>query len=590
MSSARRSARRRRRRRPRRPRPDHRRRRLRRHQPRAPAARARAGRCSCSTTSRGPASSETSTGCASTHGERSSVDDRRHARRGRACATRSRARASVFHFAAQVAVTTSLDRSARRFRGQRARHAQRARGDPRASRTRRRSSSPRRTRCTAGSTTSRSSCDGQRYAPRRRAIARARHLARQRPLDFHSPYGCSKGTADQYVLDYARTLRPADGRVPHELHLRPAPVRHRGSGLGRALPACARSTASRSRSTATACRCATSCSSTIWSTRSCSRERNIDRARRPGVQHRRRPGEHDQPARAARPHRGSSTATPPDVELRGLAHRRPALLRLRHARASSGDRLGAARRRRARASRGCTTGCASRAALACAARQQPRQRARRAARRRREARMSCDAAHARRSRAAMRAGVIAAPRRAIAIADARSPAPGEVRVRLEGCGVCASNLPVWEGRAVVRRIRMRAGRARPRRLGRRRRGRRRRRPSFAVGDRVAALSYDALRRVRRRRRASAVVPLPAALDGVAVPGEPLGCAMNIFRRSEHRGRADGRDRRHRLPRRAAHAARGARRRAGDRDLAPAVRARGRARSCGAAETIPMDDH
>jgi D-arabinose 1-dehydrogenase-like Zn-dependent alcohol dehydrogenase len=27
-----------------------------------------------------------------------------------------------------------------------------------------------------------------------------------------------------------------------------------------------------------------------------------------------------------------------------------------------------------------------------------------------------------------------------------SPARDEVRVRLEGCGVCASNLPVWEGR------------------------------------------------------------------------------------------------------------------------------------------------
>jgi CDP-paratose 2-epimerase len=27
-----------------------------------------------------------------------------------------------------------------------------------------------------------------------------------RPLDFHSPYGCSKGTADQYVIDYARTF------------------------------------------------------------------------------------------------------------------------------------------------------------------------------------------------------------------------------------------------------------------------------------------------------------------------------------------------------------------------------------------------
>ena len=29
-------------------------------------------------------------------------------------------------------------------------------------------------------------------------------IAESRPLDFHSPYGCSKGTADQYVRDYAR--------------------------------------------------------------------------------------------------------------------------------------------------------------------------------------------------------------------------------------------------------------------------------------------------------------------------------------------------------------------------------------------------
>ena len=28
----------------------------------------------------------------------------------------------------------------------------------------------------------------------------------QRSLDFHSPYGCSKGAADQYILDYARTF------------------------------------------------------------------------------------------------------------------------------------------------------------------------------------------------------------------------------------------------------------------------------------------------------------------------------------------------------------------------------------------------
>jgi len=34
-----------------------------------------------------------------------------------------------------------------------------------------------------------------------------RHIGfgEERPLDFHSPYGCSKGAADQYVLDYART-------------------------------------------------------------------------------------------------------------------------------------------------------------------------------------------------------------------------------------------------------------------------------------------------------------------------------------------------------------------------------------------------
>jgi len=34
---------------------------------------------------------------------------------------------------------------------------------------------------------------------------RARGIGEDRPLDFHSPYGCSKGVADQYVLDYARS-------------------------------------------------------------------------------------------------------------------------------------------------------------------------------------------------------------------------------------------------------------------------------------------------------------------------------------------------------------------------------------------------
>ena len=29
-------------------------------------------------------------------------------------------------------------------------------------------------------------------------------VSEEMPLDFHSPYGCSKGSADQYVIDYAR--------------------------------------------------------------------------------------------------------------------------------------------------------------------------------------------------------------------------------------------------------------------------------------------------------------------------------------------------------------------------------------------------
>jgi CDP-paratose 2-epimerase len=36
------------------------------------------------------------------------------------------------------------------------------------------------------------------------AQVRTSGISESNPLDFYSPYGCSKGTADQYVLDYAR--------------------------------------------------------------------------------------------------------------------------------------------------------------------------------------------------------------------------------------------------------------------------------------------------------------------------------------------------------------------------------------------------
>ena len=35
---------------------------------------------------------------------------------------------------------------------------------------------------------------------------RERGVDETRPLEFHTPYGCSKGAADQYVLDYARSF------------------------------------------------------------------------------------------------------------------------------------------------------------------------------------------------------------------------------------------------------------------------------------------------------------------------------------------------------------------------------------------------
>jgi CDP-paratose 2-epimerase len=45
---------------------------------------------------------------------------------------------------------------------------------------------------------------GFRYEPI--AAERARGIAENAPLDLYSPYGCSKGAADQYVHDYARVF------------------------------------------------------------------------------------------------------------------------------------------------------------------------------------------------------------------------------------------------------------------------------------------------------------------------------------------------------------------------------------------------
>jgi threonine dehydrogenase-like Zn-dependent dehydrogenase len=111
------------------------------------------------------------------------------------------------------------------------------------------------------------------------------------------------------------------------------------------------------------------------------------------------------------------------------------------------------------------------------------------------------------------------------------PGPGQVRLRLEGCGVCASNLTPWAGPDWMQFP------AEPGALGHEAwgvvdalgdgvKG-------LRVGERVAALTYKAYAEYDLAE-AEAVVPLPASLAGKPFPGEPLGCAMNIFRRSDIR--------------------------------------------------------
>ena len=131
---------------------------------------------------------------------------------------------------------------------------------------------------------------------------------------------------------------------------------------------------------------------------------------------------------------------------------------------------------------------------------------------------------------AMRAAVVTGPgRMEVRSVPKPEPGPGQVRVRLEGCGVCASNLTPWagpdwmtfptapgglghEGWGVVDAVGLGVS-------------------SVAIGDRVAALSHNSFAEYDIAEE-GAVVALPPELDGLPFAGEPLGCAMNIFRRSE----------------------------------------------------------
>ncbi|MBM7406011.1 MULTISPECIES: MDR/zinc-dependent alcohol dehydrogenase-like family protein [Sphingomonas] len=130
----------------------------------------------------------------------------------------------------------------------------------------------------------------------------------------------------------------------------------------------------------------------------------------------------------------------------------------------------------------------------------------------------------------MRAAVLAAPAtmelQQVALPE---PGPGQVRVKLEGCGVCASNVEPFEGQPWSQFPGEPGGMGHEGwgvvdALGSDVTG-------VAIGDRVAMLSgksyaeYDVA-------DVDALVKLPEALAGKPFPGEPLGCAFNIFRRAD----------------------------------------------------------
>ncbi len=110
---------------------------------------------------------------------------------------------AVFHLAAQVAVTTSLASPFHDFEVN-------ARGTLNLLEALR--ALPRKPPLIFTSTNKVYGClrhlplelSGERYAPA--GGSHAAGISESQPLDFYSPYGCSKGAADQYILDYAQTF------------------------------------------------------------------------------------------------------------------------------------------------------------------------------------------------------------------------------------------------------------------------------------------------------------------------------------------------------------------------------------------------
>lgn len=128
----------------------------------------------------------------------------------------------------------------------------------------------------------------------------------------------------------------------------------------------------------------------------------------------------------------------------------------------------------------------------------------------------------------MRAAVLSGPRRfEIVEVDRPVPGPGEVLVRLEGSGVCGSNLLPWQGRErfsypFAPGAPGHEGWGRIAEVGEGVAG-------LAPGDRVALLSGAAFAEYDLAQ-ADRVIRVPDSIPG-PFPGEALGSGANVFRRS-----------------------------------------------------------
>ncbi|HZR04420.1 MAG TPA: zinc-binding dehydrogenase [Candidatus Udaeobacter sp.] len=132
--------------------------------------------------------------------------------------------------------------------------------------------------------------------------------------------------------------------------------------------------------------------------------------------------------------------------------------------------------------------------------------------------------------AVMRAAVVTAPGRVEIVKTAiTEPGPDQLLVRVEGCGVCASNLPIWEGKPwftypISPGAPGHEAWGRVANIGNRVR-------DFEKGDRVVIISSHAYAEYDICD-AGCALKVPSVFNGQPMPGEPLGCAMNIFRRSK----------------------------------------------------------